>query len=173
MRSTDVDQILPNITWIFLRRSKTKSMTFGCFKTVSNTLIQCLIASDEINTFCVCGGFHKFSTKSQKSHKLLISSKAVGHRMRMFDPVLERPYFQSCKVAGTSLLCWVTFGQHLLTSLLTKISRNMSTSNTFEDVQFFGMSSYEKYFLGIRKYGSSAFERTINHVSTTSTVGSK
>ena len=30
------------------------------------------------------------------------------------------------------------------------------------------MSSYHKYFLGIRKYGSSAFKRTINHVSTTS-----
>ena len=30
------------------------------------------------------------------------------------------------------------------------------------------MSSYAKYFFGIKKYGSSAFKRTINHVSTTS-----
>ena len=30
------------------------------------------------------------------------------------------------------------------------------------------MSSYHQYFLRNRKYGSSAFKRTINHVSTTS-----
>ena len=30
------------------------------------------------------------------------------------------------------------------------------------------MSSYDQYFFGIQKYGSSAFKRTINHVSTTS-----
>ena len=30
------------------------------------------------------------------------------------------------------------------------------------------MSSYDKYFFGVKKYGSSAFKRTINHVSTTS-----
>ena len=30
------------------------------------------------------------------------------------------------------------------------------------------MSSYDKYFFGVRKYGSSAFKRTINQVSTTS-----
>ena len=69
---------------------------------------------------------------------------------------------------GTSLWCWVTLGQHLLATLLTKISTNMKTTNVFEDVEFFGMSSYDKYFFGIWKYGSSAFKRTINHVSTTS-----
>ena len=31
------------------------------------------------------------STKSKKSHKLLISSEEMGHRMRMLDTVLERP----------------------------------------------------------------------------------
>ena len=56
----------------------------------------------------------------------------------------------------------------LLILLLTKISRNISTTDTFEGVEFFGMSSYEKYFFGIWKYGTSAFKRTINHVSTTS-----
>ena len=52
--------------------------------------------------------------------------------------------------------------------MLTKISRNISTTNTFEGVEFFGMSSYDKYFVGIWKYGSSAFQRTIDHVSMTS-----
>ena len=44
----------------------------------------------------------------------------------------------------------------------------MRTTNVFEDVEFFGMSSYDKYFWGVQKYGSSAFKRTINYVSTTS-----
>ena len=66
MRPTDVDQMLPNITGMFMWLSKTKSMTFGRSKTVSNILIRCPIASDEINTFCVCVSFHKFSTKIQE-----------------------------------------------------------------------------------------------------------
>ena len=60
------------------------------------------------------------------------------------------------------------FGQHLLTSLLTKISRDINTTNKFEDMEFSGMSSYGKYFVGIWKYGSSALKRTIDHVSMTS-----
>ena len=45
----------------------------------------------------------------------------------------KRSYCWSLKVIGTSLWCWVSFGQQLLTSL-TKIRRNMSATNTFEDV---------------------------------------
>ena len=91
MRSTNVDQVLPNISGMFLWLSKTKSIIFGRSKTVSNILIRCYIASDDINNFCVCDWFHKFSTKSKKSHKLLISSETMGHGMKMFDTVLERP----------------------------------------------------------------------------------
>ena len=87
----DIDQVLPNITGMFMWLSKTKSITFGRSKTLSNIFIWCPIASNEINTFCVCVWFHKFSTKSKKSHKLLISSEEMGHHMRMFDTVLERP----------------------------------------------------------------------------------
>ena len=33
----------------------------------------------------------QLSTKSKQSHRLLISSKAMRHDMRMFDRVLESP----------------------------------------------------------------------------------
>ena len=46
----------------------------------------------------------------------------------------QRPCVYSLRATWTSLRCWVTLGQNLLTSLLAKISRNMSTSDTFEDV---------------------------------------
>ena len=50
MRSTDVDHVLPKMKGMLLGLSKTKSMTFGRSKTVSNILIRCFIASDKINT---------------------------------------------------------------------------------------------------------------------------
>ena len=34
---------------------------------------------------------HSFFTKSKKSHRLLISSKAMRNHMRMFDRALKRP----------------------------------------------------------------------------------
>ena len=52
MRSTDVDQMLPNITGVFPLLSKPKIMTFERSKTVSNILIRCSIASDKINILC-------------------------------------------------------------------------------------------------------------------------
>ena len=50
--------------------------------------------------------------------------------MSVFHTVLERPNVISLvsKATGTSLICWVTLGQHLLTLWSTKISRNMSIS---------------------------------------------
>ena len=97
----------------------------------------------------------------------------MGHHMKMFDTVLGRLkvillIFESDRNIPANLRWWVTFGQHLLTSLLTKITRNISITNTFEGMEIFGMSSYDKYFFGIWKYETSAFKRTINHVSTTS-----
>ena len=50
MRSTDVDQVLPKMTGMLLGLSRTKSMTFGRSKTVSNILIRRFIASDKSNT---------------------------------------------------------------------------------------------------------------------------
>ena len=50
MRSTSVDQVLPNIKGMFLGLSKAESMTFGRSITVLNILIQCPIASDKINS---------------------------------------------------------------------------------------------------------------------------
>ena len=150
MRSINVDQVLPNLKEIFLRLSKTKSMTFGRPKTVSNILVRCPIASEDINTFCVCVWFHKISTKSKKSHKLLISSETMGHRMRMFDKVLGRRkitllVFKSHRntpvILGntwSTLFCW----PH---SWLKSVFY-MSKSNIFDDVEFFEMTSYDKYF---------------------------
>ena len=126
MRSTDVDQMLANITGMFMWLSETKSMTFRLSKTVSNILITCPIASEEIHTFCVCVWFHKFSTKSKKSHKLLISSEAMGHRMRMLDTVLERPKFILFIFASHMNVMlgniWSLFVDHK-----TKISKKMNT----------------------------------------------
>ena len=90
MRSTDVDQMLPNITGMFLRLSKTKSMTFGRSKTVSNIIIRCLIASEEINSLCDFFDFVENLWNQTQTQKVLISSEAMGHRMMMFDTVLER-----------------------------------------------------------------------------------
>ena len=91
MRSTKVDQVLPNIKGMFLGLSKTQSMTFGRSKTVPNILIQCPIASDKINSLrdfvdCVENLWNQPQTQ-----KVLVSSEAMGHHMKMFDTVLERP----------------------------------------------------------------------------------
>ena len=91
MRSTDVDQMLPNITGMFLRLSKTKSMTFGRSKTVSNIVIRCLIACEEINNLCDFFDVVENLWNQTQTQKVLISSEAMEHRMRMFDTVLERP----------------------------------------------------------------------------------
>ena len=91
MRSTDVDQMLPNITGMFMWLSKTKSMTFGRSKTVSSVLIRCPIASDEMNSLCDFLDFVENLWNQTQTQKVLISSEAMGHRMRMFDTVLERP----------------------------------------------------------------------------------
>ena len=66
-------------------------MTFGRSKTVSNILIRCPIASDEINNLCDFLDFVENLWNTSQTQKVLISSEAMGHRMRMFDTVLERP----------------------------------------------------------------------------------
>ena len=91
MRPTDVDQMLPNITGMFMWLSKTKSMTFGRSKTVSNILIRCPIASDDINSLCDFFDFVENLWNQTQTQKVLISSETMGHRMRVFDTVLERP----------------------------------------------------------------------------------
>ena len=90
MWPTDVDQVLPNITGMFLWLSKTKSMTFGRSKTVSNILIRCLIASFEVNTFCDLLDFVENLWDQTQTQKVLASTEAMGHRTRVFDTVLER-----------------------------------------------------------------------------------
>ena len=66
-------------------------MTFGRSKTVSNIIIRCSIASDEINNLCDFLDFVENLWNTPQTQKVLISSEAMGHRMRMFDTVLERP----------------------------------------------------------------------------------
>ena len=66
-------------------------MTFGGSKTVPNIIIRCLIASDEINTFCDLLDFVENLWDQTQTQKVLTSPEAMGHRMRMFDTVLERP----------------------------------------------------------------------------------
>ena len=91
MRSADVDQILPNITGMFPRLSKTKSMTFGRSKIVSNILIRCPIASDDINSLCDFFDFVENLWNQTQTQKVLILPELMGHRMRMYDTGLERP----------------------------------------------------------------------------------
>ena len=66
-------------------------MTFGRSKTVSNILIRCPIASDEINSLCDFLDFLENLWNQTQTQKVLTSSEAMGDRMRMFDTVLERP----------------------------------------------------------------------------------
>ena len=66
-------------------------MTFGRSKIVSNTIIQCTIVAVEINTFCDLLDFVENLWNQTQTQKVLISLEAMGHRMRMFDTVLERP----------------------------------------------------------------------------------
>ena len=91
MRSTDVDQMIPNIKMMFLRVSKTKSMTFRRSKTVSNILIRCLIVSNEINYLRDFWDFVEKLWIHSQTQKMLILLEAMRHHMRMFDTVLERP----------------------------------------------------------------------------------
>ena len=91
MRSTDVEQMLPNVTVVFMWLSNTKRMTFGRSKTVSNVFIWCPIASDEINTFCDLLDFVENLWNQTQTQKVLISSEAMGHHMKTVDTVLERP----------------------------------------------------------------------------------
>ena len=66
-------------------------MTFGRSKTVSNILIRCPIASDEVSTFCDLLDFVENLWDQTQTQKVLASTEAIRHRMRMFDTVLERP----------------------------------------------------------------------------------
>ena len=66
-------------------------MTFGRSKTVSNILIRCPIAFDEISSLCDFFDFVENLWNQTQTQKVLISSEAMGHRMRTLDTVLERP----------------------------------------------------------------------------------
>ena len=66
-------------------------MTFGRSKTESNILTRCLIASDEINSLCDFFDFVENSWNLTQTKKVLISSEAMRHRVRIFDSGLERP----------------------------------------------------------------------------------
>ena len=94
MWSTDVDKMLPNMIEMLLQLSKTKQMTFGRSKTVSNILVRlvgCLIASDEINKLNDLVDFVEKLWIHPQTQKMLLLSEAMMHHMRMFDTVLERP----------------------------------------------------------------------------------
>ena len=113
-------------------------MTFGRSKTVSNILIRCPIASDEINNLCDFLDFVENLWNQTQTQKVLISSEAMGHHMKTVDTVLERPkvillVLESRRSISVMLgNIWSTL--ILLTSLLTKITINVATTNTLEDV---------------------------------------
>ena len=75
MRTTNVDQVLPSISSMFLWLSDTKRMTFGRSKSASNTFILCLIVSDETNSL---RDFYDFveSNTNKKSVDLVRSDGA-------------------------------------------------------------------------------------------------
>ena len=65
-------------------------MTFGRSKSVLNVPIRRPIASDEITNLCDFLDFVENLWNQIQTRKVLISPEAMGHRMRMFDTVLER-----------------------------------------------------------------------------------
>ena len=115
MRSTNVDQVLPSIKGMFLGLSKTQSMTFGRSKTVPNILIQCPIVSDKINSLLDFLDCVENLWSQPQTQKVLISSEAMRHCIRMFDTILERPkviiwVFESPRNIPVSLgNIWSTF----------------------------------------------------------------
>ena len=66
-------------------------MTSGRSKTVSNIIIRCPIASDEINSLCDLLDFVENLWNQTQTQKVLILSETMGHHMMMFDTVLECP----------------------------------------------------------------------------------
>ena len=81
MRTINVDQVLPNISSMFLWLSNTKSMTFGRSKSVPNTLILCLIVSDKTN---ILRDFYDFveSNTNTKSVHIVRSDETWYERVR-------------------------------------------------------------------------------------------
>ena len=65
-------------------------MTFGRSKTVSNILIRCPIAFDEISSLFDSFDFVENLWNQTQTQKVLISSEAMGHHMKTVDTVLER-----------------------------------------------------------------------------------
>ena len=86
---TDVDQVLSIMTRMFLWLSVTKTMTFGRSKTLSNILIWCLIAFDEINNLCDFLDFVEKLWIHPQTQNIMILSQGITYPMRMFDMVLK------------------------------------------------------------------------------------
>ena len=66
-------------------------MTFERSKTVPNIFVRCTITFDEINNLCDFLDFVENLWNQTQTQKVLISSEAMGHLIRMFDTVLECP----------------------------------------------------------------------------------
>ena len=113
MRSTNMNQVLPQMKSILLWLFGTKSMTFRRSKTVSNIFIGFLIASDEINNLCDFLDFVEKLWIHPQTQKIIILSQVITYPMRMFDMVLkcskgislifQRVYrgFCTCKITAT------------------------------------------------------------------------
>ena len=89
MRSTDVDQVLSIMTRMFLRLPATKTMTFGRSKTLSNILIWCIIAFDEITNLCDFLDFVENLWIHPQTRKIMILSQVITYPMWMFDMALK------------------------------------------------------------------------------------
>ena len=123
---------------MFLWLSVIKTMTFERLKTLSNILIWCLIAFDEIHNlfdFLDCVVKLWIHPQTQKS---MILSRAMTYLMRMFDMlskfsriinlIFKRTYRGFCKFKITNTYYWVplppilsllTIDYHLLLQLLS------------------------------------------------------
>ena len=66
-------------------------MTFGRSKSASNTLILCLIVSDETNSLRDFYDFVENLWNQTQTQKVFISSEAMRHGMSVFDVLLEHP----------------------------------------------------------------------------------
>ena len=140
MMSTDVDQVLPIMKRMFLWLSVIKTMTFERLKTLSNILIWCLIAFDEIhNLFDFLDCVEKLWIHPQ-TQKSMILSQAMTYLMRIFDMlskfsriinlIFKRAYRGFYKLKITNTYYWVPLPP-ILSLLTTDYHKLLQLTTTF------------------------------------------
>ena len=112
MRSTNVDQVLLNISGMSLWLSETKGMTLGVPKPYGTR-------SYDVSSFLTIPTLFVFVFDSTNFPQNSRNHSNCWYRQKRWDIVwarsirfwnAQRSYFWSLKATGTSLICWVTLG---------------------------------------------------------------